>query len=720
MYSREKLIKYLHKNSNICSKLTLSQTGGFYLSDTSNDHMLINAVLKHVNTTSDIINNVLNPDGKKPYDGTTLIPIIQKLEDVSYVELYQYLTKLYFDDREYNQQFYDKTGKIFFDRPHVHKYHINFAALMFICFLVELELFTLLYEIIPFNTESNQTRNMLPSIFSVNNTNTRIFKDIIIKKTMPELFTIFAVELDKLFELFMSKLIENILKKYPILTQNDILEAIVPVEYAERIKQKNPVSPIEFDFIYVTWKDRLIKALEARSGTQIIRADNIVEINNCIHSALKAIENTSAEYIAEGTGFFSFIFLNFPNNPKQDAFFGSCITYSLLEMYIMSRLHSHAKNMTLRIESQLGLSPHPYWINITPAIRQPSVTHWATEFGISSLNPIKFRSISKFTHITSFNFEDHRSEIFKALTFPIFDSYLAHITCLSPQFATEHMTIVEFIKHRIENFMSFSQLTDPAFKFSNQTMRLLNCPIIKSQLDINERKFIEIFMNLLKLKIKYLSALMRTIIHNDKRWRQCGNFNTGIYDMSSIVIEDMEFGYTPFSKSFGFTTNTSWQIQTEPESVIANGFNGSTDNIVINDKKQKYAVVTNTDQIIDLLLKFQEGLKKIGTYDIKFSEMCTDYVSHMIPLVKFPQIIRTFMNYLPTYIPGLIHIFAKKKARDISLKRLIFSDQDTQALTDNGLDISHIQALDDILISQRGDELVLHTEKAPQLEIIIK
>ena len=80
-------------------------------------------------------------------------------------------------------------------------YHINIGALMFLSFIVELEIFKLFNSIIPCNTILNPNRNNLNTAFCHKVdlcTPTRIYKDNILTNIAP-LFYTFTYELDLIF-----------------------------------------------------------------------------------------------------------------------------------------------------------------------------------------------------------------------------------------------------------------------------------------------------------------------------------------------------------------------------------------------------------------------------------------------------------------------------------------------------------------------------------------
>lgn len=100
----------------------------------------------------------------------------------------------------------------------------------------------------------------------------------------------------------------------------------------------------------------------------------------------------------------------------------------------MSRLHTHASNMNLVLqwERQGGEGPYPeikhdYW-DYTQAMLNNHVSHWATKYDLLQ-NQIECRmgGPSEFDTVETINFGTDRKRLFKALMFPLLDSYNQYI-----------------------------------------------------------------------------------------------------------------------------------------------------------------------------------------------------------------------------------------------------------------------------------------------------
>ena len=431
--------KYLKYKSKYF-KLLENHKGGFMMSDESP-----NTLYSHMKAHFDKpqYNNFFNTILQNP----TIAPNqdISFLNSVDYTDIYKKLIKIITTDKIYEQKFINIANEVFYKKQNMHNYHIQLSALMTMSFLIELELFSVVHNYIPFNI--NTKNNNLPSIFAhhKSTSDVRYYKPFI-KADINDILKYFTTSLDKFFCNFMNSLIKNINLLITFLSKDEILEAIVPLLSRDHIKDT-------FDFIYVDWKERVKAIINKKTGFIYSGYDKHYSkrINRAIDLAMKEIENSST-YIAEGTGFFSFLYLLAPD--PTIIYNGSCITYSMLELYIMARLHVHASNLKLDIEADtklLGL-PHNYWktIQTDDSINIKSLSHWTTIYDFSSLT-LHFRSVfpNSITSQHSFMFEGlDKSKLCLLLLYPIFDSYIKYIEPLKT--SSDHSKISNFINDRIK------------------------------------------------------------------------------------------------------------------------------------------------------------------------------------------------------------------------------------------------------------------------------
>ena len=98
------------------------------------------------------------------FDTKNIISIFNSPE---YLELYQHLIHEYLDNSTYTQRLQTTRGLV--ENPGVYKYHINFGSIIFLSFMLELELFSLVhimngYNIVKPNMTTIQNESC-PSIF---------------------------------------------------------------------------------------------------------------------------------------------------------------------------------------------------------------------------------------------------------------------------------------------------------------------------------------------------------------------------------------------------------------------------------------------------------------------------------------------------------------------------------------------------------------------------
>jgi hypothetical protein len=425
----KKYIKYKNKYINLKK---IKSEGGYRLNDDSSEKFYLSKIKKHFikyNNYFEDVDFIISATDR-------IIMLKEKIKifnSSDYINMYDTFLYSYKNMTKYTQQFIDNKGQQIAQNL-ITSYHLNFGALMFMSFLLEYELLSLLHTIVKINTFTNQANNTLPAIFSCGGIGSsscssyRIYKDDVINKPI-DVVTIFTSKLDEIFEKFMLYFIFS-------LAQNDkdrailYYENIVPIHHVDHITNTH-------DFIFVDWIDRL---------NRLGLSDDYIR-----HHLQTAIVNISAgisDYIAEGTGFFSFIFLYFPGKIKE--YYGSCITSSLFEMYIFSRLHIDAKDIYLVLEKQDPKRRHLYWNYVQDELRIPYVSHWSTEINIKGAT-IKFRNffnppVIKYTYLNNY------TEILISLLYPIFDSYIRYIKPLLdiPMYDCCKTIIETFIDDRVK------------------------------------------------------------------------------------------------------------------------------------------------------------------------------------------------------------------------------------------------------------------------------
>ncbi len=324
----DKYIKYKQKYLNLKKMI-----GGFSLSSTKETYFL-KTITDIVGKNKDYFD--FNSDHTKKdgfgFDETLTFLI----EDTEYNDMIRYLLGIYYSDEIYTEKITTSDGV--HDKENVFKYHINVGALLFLNFMIELELFTLLHSIkeLKFNSETHHDFNRIPTVFLHLSEvpQTRIYKDSMSLLCVDKI-THFAKTLDNIFIEFMKNFITNIIEYIKSLIVSEL-------EYDLMMRDVHTcIIPLDsFNHIYIDWKKRLVDYIFITSS-QIENKINIKLKINIILSEL--IENTRQKtniYLSEVGGLFSFMYLLHPDNPEnKDKLFSSCITDTIFELYIMSRLH---------------------------------------------------------------------------------------------------------------------------------------------------------------------------------------------------------------------------------------------------------------------------------------------------------------------------------------------------------------------------------------------
>jgi hypothetical protein len=220
--------KYKKKYLNLKNNYN-TQKGGFYLRDEDPKFFLSQILNKISNKT--IFD--YNQHNNKLLDFNTTLNYF--MNDDDYNSIYTYLMDMYYDDVEYEQIFVKSDGTEISRVPNVHQYHIQFAALIFLNYIIELEIFTLISSIIKTNTISSSNNNKYKSIFCFHDSCnfTRVYKNHSLLPIVDR-FKILTSELDRFFDLFMENLINQLLKGFQI-SRDELLKLIIPVEHKDHI-----------------------------------------------------------------------------------------------------------------------------------------------------------------------------------------------------------------------------------------------------------------------------------------------------------------------------------------------------------------------------------------------------------------------------------------------------------------------------------------------------
>jgi len=430
--------KYLEKKNNLI--------GGYKLSDLKKRSILDTVLSNILKDCNNVLYFKFDDQGKKN-EGYGFDETLEYLSnDKDYNLILPYLLDKYMNDKTYTQIFYKENCEIISEFRNMIPYHVNIGALMFLSFITELEIFTLFHSIIPFNTNTDMNRNSLNTAFCSRAdeglcTKTRIYRDSV-NGDIIQLFTNFTTVLDETFTEFMDSLINEI--KFILVEKNEI-----EINEIERcIIPKDSTIFTEdgkYDYIFADWKERLCILFNKVGTRELI----LGKINLSIKSIITQKESNILNYIAEATGFFSYF--NLINPDIRSLFFGSCITYSMFELYIMSRLHTRGENMILYVEKE-KTTPHLFWKITQQKTNIPVLTHFATEFTFSK-NPFTLRSKFIINGGIYLPFALNKLKILKLFIYIIYDMYIQYINSNKDKFIPEQNLkiekIIDFINKRI-------------------------------------------------------------------------------------------------------------------------------------------------------------------------------------------------------------------------------------------------------------------------------
>jgi hypothetical protein len=462
------------------SQNTSIQEGGFFLSNTSRPKNFSNILNEYINKLKigknehnkslvegqvhnfiEMANyrNITRPGGLTPENKNIFNLLINKLTDKSYTKVYNFFIKKIFDKKKYIQKHrLIKDGKRVKPKP-IYPYTTNFMAMICISFILELELYTLTHLVITPNFFDNNRRdndkvafgNLLLSNFYALKENDpnykytnqyRIYRNFLSPYNLqghpPNIDQIigeFTKRIDLVFTKFMNLFIKNLSVQFNS-SFNDIKKMIIDINSVNNTKDnENNENVNEYNHIYVDWKEYLIENFDNKISKK--------DINIIFKNTLNEFENEKTKYIAEGTGFFSFVFMKFvdpeykkfPNIYQEQVHNGSCITYSLLESYIMTKLHFNGSHINLLLVLNKKYTNVQMWkycrdglIGSDISDRNLNFSHWATRLRFKTSDNMDFRMDKPYYAVArEINFVKSREEFIKMCLFPILDSYRSYL-----------------------------------------------------------------------------------------------------------------------------------------------------------------------------------------------------------------------------------------------------------------------------------------------------
>lgn len=356
----------------------------------SDEKQIIDIISKHLNKYNAVTFSITN----------TLWLEIEK----SITNCIDELLDLYLDETQYRQIFTRPDGTIIYtSNKNTYNFSKKFLALGYISFIVEMIIFYHIYceiyqmtsngkeiikpQINP-NTLSNQNQNLLLSVFIDQSPpyqySPRVYSDSILTDFnsggFMNLITQFQNKLELVFRSYCTGLLIRIQNKYNTKTMPEIIN----IFYSQTI---NGIS-----YIYDNWSDRLIDLISNNSRDKNIRDAHKKDIEQLIFDELDKHATDWFKYLADGTGFFSFMYLK---NPADPAINGSCITSTYIEHFILHRLYIESSRIKLICQSVNKQRYHAVYTytqqtiynNLLDYKTTKSISHWFTN--LSDVSSIK-------------------------------------------------------------------------------------------------------------------------------------------------------------------------------------------------------------------------------------------------------------------------------------------------------------------------------------------
>jgi hypothetical protein len=381
----------MYKNKYLKYKTKyLNQKAGYYLSDISDDNFLLKICLDHFNSYEDyklFENSLIN----KPDKSQNNIEYLKNfLNSENHKKLYNKLINIYLTDhtkKNTEKNVYKKTINEYEEYNNtfdVINYHIQFGALMFINLLLGLEFFALEY----YNKQYDINRTDCNSYIIYNNIKYCYIYNFEKISNIADVFKYFAKVLDELYDNFIDQLIEKIANK--LFTNS---ESILNLIFKNSNKTK---------LIY-NWK------------TIIRQLNSNININNII----KNILSDMFEYSDNIESFMPFVF-TYPlyNYMKYS---GNCVCQTLLECYLLSRIHTPINLINISLESNIFLESNDYKIALEDLyyakLYKFIVSHYSINFDFSSMK-IERRSIDDY-HKIIINYKENKKLFAKYLLYVV-------------------------------------------------------------------------------------------------------------------------------------------------------------------------------------------------------------------------------------------------------------------------------------------------------------
>jgi hypothetical protein len=317
-------------------------------------------------------------------------------------------------------------------RKVLYNYNSNITAFIFLNFLVNYQAFLNTYNNMDFDTESRNPKllynhiNWQPPALRRN----EVYKDKLLNKNPEEIVkdfcSIFQTKYYRLINLLILNL-KNSLNTFinnpnPArnLTKDQIIAELFEINHRS-------ISPYDdnsiYNYMYTTWKKRLarlvfnriqpiVQPLPAGINLGNINDYIITLINNQILLTIRNITGQrqvipgqiNEEYLADSEALFSYLYkVDFPVvNNNKNSYFGSCIPSTILEIYLLTKIHEDFKDISFGCEFPVGRTMndrHNFWtLSQLPQAANHNLSHWTCIWNRLTYNPGAAQIINNQSH----------------------------------------------------------------------------------------------------------------------------------------------------------------------------------------------------------------------------------------------------------------------------------------------------------------------------------
>jgi hypothetical protein len=340
-------------------------------------------------------------------------------------------------------------------------YHVQFSALIFISFILELELFMIFYTIIPYNIRNKPLNNNFGIKWKTYGKINIIYHELL-KSNILEILNIFTCELEKKYKIFIETFINKMFEQINNVQDSKATDKRKQ-EYMNIFYESFFKDAISKDYrhIYKDWMTRFISNLKKNFNF----SDETIKqyINKSIITSLKKFSNDHNGFSLYNTnqiGLFDYIF--------QYKYYYSCITFSILEFYFLSRLHIKYEELYLDLEGEIyseDLHMSEFYFT-THKYTNTSCTHWTCRFMDTQTRPAL--DVQR-----SFSFKN-KAEILFSFIFASYDRYNQYIEMNEDKYKKNQLTkFKEFIDNRQE-FISTLLFTEKSIIISSMKINPYN------------------------------------------------------------------------------------------------------------------------------------------------------------------------------------------------------------------------------------------------------